>query len=422
MADYLKLLFGGALLAVLAAALTALLFTAVREFWRQRPRGQYGPLRRKIFWQMLGLAFGSLALLVFIHTQLPSGIIANTGVWLLVHLLRMDHWAAVEVYNRVVYGNYSFIMAAAVLAVFLVFMRFALGWFLRYFAQIERGLDTLLAEDGRPVVLSPDLRPLEQRFNTVRETLERRRLESKLAEQRKNDLVMYLAHDIRTPLTSVLGYLSLLDEAPDMPAEQRAKYTGIALAKARRLEALVNEFFEITRYNLSEMPLERQHLDLCCLLRQLTDEFYPALTAHGNTLTLQAPDTLPLYGDADKLARVFNNLLKNAVAYSYPGTAITVQAAAGEGGITVRVTNRGPTIPPERMQAVFERFFRLDSARPSENGGSSGGAGLGLAIAKEIVTRHGGTITAESADEITTFTVTLPAPPQENPNPALAKP
>ncbi len=403
----------------LAAVLAGLLFTAVRAFWLRRPRGQYGPLQRKIFWQMLGLAFGSLLLLVFLHTQLPNGVIANTGVWLLVHLAGIDHWAAVEAYNRIVYDHYGFVMAGAVLAVFFVFMRFALGWFLRYFAQIEQGLDTLLAEDGRPVVLSPDLRPLERQFNTVRETLERRRLESRLAEQRKNDLVMYLAHDVRTPLTSVIGYLSLLEEAPDMPPAQRAKYTGIALDKARRLETLVNEFFEITRYNLSELPLEQQRFDLRCLLEQLTDEFYPALTAHGNTLTLEAPDTLPAYGDAGKLARVFNNLLRNAVAYSTPGTPVTVQAAAGETGITVRVQNRGPTIPPERLQAVFERFFRLDAARSSDG---SGGAGLGLAIAKEIVTRHGGTITAASADEVTTFTVTLPPPPQEKTTPALAKP
>lgn len=421
MADYLKLLFFVfffvALPLAMVMALAVWCWRQGRDFWRRRPRGQYGPLRRKIFWQLLELAFGSLLLLVFIHTQLPSGIIANTGVWLIEHLLRLDHWAAVETYNRVVYGNYGFVMAAAVLTVFFVFMRFALGWFLGYFAQIEQGLDTLLAEDGRPVELSPDLYPLEQQFNRVRETLERRRMESRLAEQRKNDLVMYLAHDIRTPLTSVIGYLSLLEEAPDMPPEQRARYTGIALGKAQRLEGLVNEFFEITRYDLQEIVLEQQRFDLRYLLEQLTDEFYPALTAHGNTLALEAPDTLPAYGDPDKLARVFNNLLKNAVAYSYPNTAVTVQAAAGEGSITVRVRNRGRTIPPERLEAVFERFFRLDEAR----GSAGSGAGLGLAIAKEIVGRHGGAITAESADEVTAFTVTLPAPPQEKTSPEAGK-
>lgn len=379
----------------------------LKTWWADwRGRRHYVELQRKVFFQMTLLAIASALFLLFLYTQIPYGWISTVSVAVLQRLFGMGYWGAVELYDRVIRENFHFIMAASVFVVFFFFLRYALGWFLRYFAQIERGLDDLLAEGEHPITLSPDLHLLEQKFNTVHQTLERRRLESQLAEQRKNDLVMYLAHDIRTPLTSVIGYLSLLEEAPDMSCEQRARYTGIALQKAQRLEHLVNEFFEITRYNLQEILLEQQRFDLHYLLVQLTDEFYPTLSAHGNTLRLQAAEGLTVYGDADKLARVFNNLLKNAVAYSYPDSEITVCAVAVENTVMVEVRNYGRTIPPQRLDAIFERFFRLDDARGSD----SGGAGLGLAIAKEIVTRHGGIITATSANEVTTFTVALPDP------------
>lgn len=148
--------------------------------------------------------------------------------------------------------------------------------------------------------------------------------------QRKNDLITYLAHDLKTPLTSVIGYLSLLDEAPDMPEEQKAKYVHITLEKALRLEKLINEFFEITRYNLQQMVLEEERIDLSYMLVQMTDEFYPLLAANDNRIELHADEGISIQGDSEKLARVFNNVLKNAIAYSYPGTEINVTAQKTE--------------------------------------------------------------------------------------------
>ena len=226
---------------------------------------------------------------------------------------------------------------------------------------------------------------------------------------RKNDLITYLAHDLKTPLTSVIGYLSLLDEAQDMPAAQRAKYVHITLDKALRLEKLINEFFEITRYNLQTIALEKETVNLSFMLEQMTDEFYPLLSAHGNTIRLEiepvpSGDPITLYADGEKLARVFNNILKNAIAYSYPGTAIAVECRTVGDYVRIVFSNRGRTIPPHKLDAIFEKFFRLDDARAT----NTGGAGLGLAIAKEIVTLHGGTILADSRDRETTFVVSLP--------------
>ena len=222
--------------------------------------------------------------------------------------------------------------------------------------------------------------------------------------QRKNDLITYLAHDLKTPLTSVLGYLSLLDEAPDMPEAQKEKYTHIALEKAQRLEGLIEEFFEITQYNLQNIFLEKEELDLSYMLMQMTEEFYPVLAAHGNEVKLEAEEDLHLYADPDRLARVFNNILKNAVAYSYPNTTITIRASQNKDKILLSFENHGKNIPKEKLDSIFEKFFRLDSSRRS----NTGGAGLGLAIAKEIVELHGGRISARSQDERVTFTVELP--------------
>lgn len=226
----------------------------------------------------------------------------------------------------------------------------------------------------------------------------------KAESDRKNDLLVYLAHDLKTPLTSVLGYLSLLSEAPDMPTEQRAKYVNIALDKAQRLEKLMNEFFEITRYNLGQMELEEERIDLCYMLVQMTDEFYPLLSAHGNTINLQVAEDAVIYGDSIKLARVFNNILKNAIAYSYRDSVIDVWVEENEKEVNIFFRNKGKTIPEHKLKLIFDKFFRMDEARTT----NSGGAGLGLAIAKEIITLHGGTIMAKSEKEITTFTVCLP--------------
>lgn len=254
------------------------------------------------------------------------------------------------------------------------------------------------------VIFSPPYGEIGTEMERVKTVMERHEQILKEESRRKSDLLTYLAHDLKTPLTSVMGYLSLLDEAPDMPEEQKEKYVGIAFDKACRLESLLNEFFEITRYNLQEIPLEKETIDLYYMLLQMMDEFYPILSAHGNTASLHADEDLKLYGDPEKLARVFNNILKNAVAYSYPDTAIEISAKETDESVEISIGNKGKTIPAQKLKSIFEKFFRLDEAR----GSNTGGAGLGLAIAKEIVEQHGGTLRAESKEELTVFYVLLP--------------
>lgn len=231
------------------------------------------------------------------------------------------------------------------------------------------------------------------------------RSESLLREEtaRKNDLVMYLAHDLKTPLASVIGYLTLLRDERELSPQLQEKYLTITLDKAERLEELINEFFEITRFNLSTVTLERSRIDLVRLLEQLRYEFMPMLRDKRFTCTLTAPETLPIYCDAGKIQRVFDNLLRNAVLYGYPDTEIKIDARLDGDNTVVSVKNSGATIPEEKLRRIFEQFFRLDAARSTDSG-----AGLGLAIADQIVRLHGGTINARSADETIEFTVTLP--------------
>ena len=238
----------------------------------------------------------------------------------------------------------------------------------------------------------------------IKADMERKEQYLKMETQKKNDLITYLAHDLKTPLTSVMGYLNLLEDAPDMPLAQREKYTHIARKKAERLDSLIQEFFEITRYNLQNIVLEKENIDLYYMFMQMKEEFYPVLAQKGNKIELKMPEDLQVYGDADKLARVFNNIIRNAVAYSYSSSIITIEGQKSSDGVNLFFRNQGKTIPKEKIARVFQKFFRIDEARSTD----SAGAGLGLAIAKEIVELHGGRISAVSEQEETVFQIVLP--------------
>lgn len=277
-------------------------------------------------------------------------------------------------------------------------------WVTGYFREVNQGIESLLADDEKQIQLSSEMLPFERKLNSVKQTLAERKMETALAEQRKDELVMYLAHDIRTLLTSVIGYLNLLEEDPNMPPEQRAARVHIVLEKAYRLETMVNEFFEITKYKSQKITLSKETIDLYYMLVQLSDELSPVLAPRGNTVTLHLDENLTIEADPEKLARVFNNILKNAASYSFPHTEILIFAEKLEHEVIIRFQNSGEDIPNEALASLFNKFYRVDQSRSSDTGGT----GLGLAIAKEIVTLHGGAISTSSKNHVVTFTVSLP--------------
>lgn len=262
-----------------------------------------------------------------------------------------------------------------------------------------------IADDSEELIELPaDFKEIETQMNAVKLEVQNNARAAKEAEQRKNDLVVYLAHDLKTPLTSVIGYLTLLTETTEISRDMQQKYLGIALKKAERLEDLINEFFEITRFNLTHITLELGNINLTRLLEQLVYEFSPMLAEKSLTCRLDAPADVQFCCDGDKMQRVFDNLLRNAVNYSYSGTEISITLSREKEGLHITFLNHGNTIPEDKLNRLFEQFFRLDSSR----GSGSGGAGLGLAIAKEIVELHKGQIRASSTNGEIVFEIFFP--------------
>lgn len=362
-------------------------------------------MKTKLFIRFVISGFAAIFILIAFYNLIWNRRGSVLIVSIFQSLLKINYEEALLLYDQIIRNNTDLIWGATVFIIFFILLRIVLNWFVHYFDIVNQGITALLDENAE-IHLPDEMVETERKLVAVKSELKKRTTEAQLAEQRKNDLVMYLAHDIRTPLTSVIGYLSLLEEAPDMPPEQKAKYVHITLEKAYRLEKMMNEFFEITRYNLQQISITKETIDLYYMLMQLSDELSPVLSAKGNTAILNADENLTVYGDPDKLARVFNNVMKNAAAYSYPNTEILISAEEKEGSVVITFENRGGTIPKEKLSSIFEKFYRLDESRTSNTGGS----GLGLAIAREIVALHGGTITADSENETVTFTITFPNP------------
>lgn len=238
----------------------------------------------------------------------------------------------------------------------------------------------------------------------IKDSMNRNEALLKEETQRTKDLITYLAHDLKTPLASVIGYLNLLLDTKNLTNEQMTQSLTIALEKSERLETLMNEFFDITRFNLQDIQLYQRELDFVFLLKQIQEEFYPLLKEKEQTICYSGPESLKLKADSEQLARVLNNLLKNAIAYAPDQTTITMQLTVNEQAATFILANQSEPIEQEQLEALFEKFYRLDQARSTK----TGGAGLGLAIAKEIILAHQGTIRAASKNNEIQMIVTLP--------------
>ena len=323
--------------------------------------------------------------------------------------MRVKEKTAIKLYWSLIGNNKTFFMIVGFLLLFALFFYVALSKMTKYLDQVGDGIENIISDSNEPVHLITELKPIEIRLNEIKATLRRQELEPVASEKKKNDLVLFLAHDLKTPLTSVVAYLTMLDGHPDMNAEEREKYIHIALEKSMRLGDLINEFFDITRYNLQDIELEPVEINLSLMLEQLADELYGVLLERQLSCEVEVEENLEVYGDPDKLARVFDNILRNAIAYCYGNTKILIGAKRKGRDVEITFTNEGDKIPGAMLQTIFEKFYRVDGSRSS----GTGGAGLGLAIAKEIVELHGGRVMAKSDDLKTQFIVTLPSKVQE---------
>ncbi len=353
----------------------------------------------------------------FIIKSIVAGVVILLGTLTLIYITSQFnfHWlydiAPSLYYLLSRFANYIFRGELIILLMFIVWLVYVILSLYRmikkifsYINAIVESSNNWFTKDTDYITLPDELSDLEKKLNYLkRESLTNEKL-ARENEQKKDELIVYLAHDIKTPLTSMIGYLSILNEMDDMPKKQQEKYIKIALDKSYRLEELINELFDVARFNSEKIILEKEKLNLNLMLDQIIDDFYPTLSELNKKIELNNEQQIMLVADPDKLGRVFNNLIKNAINYSAENSNIRINVRKNEYNIIVDIINEGRQIPKEKLDQIFEKFYRLDSSRISKTGGS----GLGLAIAKDIVQLHGGQIKAISSEKETLFRVELP--------------
>ena len=293
------------------------------------------------------------------------------------------------------------------ICLFSVTLLFLQGPSIRYMEHISQAIRDL--SEGKlntsvEVVGDDEFSGMAANLNKMAEDIRCLMEKERESERTKNELITNVAHDLRTPLTSIIGYLELLERGRAIPPELQSKYIEIAYGKAKRLEKLIEDLFGFTKLNYGKIAMNVTQLDIVKLLSQLLEEAYPNFAAKGLSYDLQSNVPAKMItADGTLLARLFDNLIGNAIKYGADGKRVLVQIRAGEEIVTVSVTNYGYVIPADELSLIFNKFYRVEQSRSS----STGGTGLGLAIAKEIADLHGGSIGVTSDLNGTVFTVKL---------------
>ncbi|WP_420488646.1 sensor histidine kinase [Paenibacillus arenosi] len=295
-----------------------------------------------------------------------------------------------------------FFIPLSIFFFFLLTKRYA-----NYFTQISDGIHHLANGDFNHQVklaAKDEFGAIAADINIASVKLQEAVKRGDFAESSKEQLVLNLAHDLRTPLTSVLGYLDFILKDEQLTPEQRKHYTTIAYTKSKRLEKLIDELFGITKMNYGMASMEQQSIDLSELLHQLSEELYPMFESNHLVSRVRVTSDLMIQGDGELLARVFENLMTNAIRYGSDGQFVDINGYMDDRDIVVQVVNYGTQIDPEDLPHLFDMFYIGDKARTHQEGST----GLGLFIAKNIVEQHQGSITVESNVVRTKFEVRLP--------------
>lgn len=295
------------------------------------------------------------------------------------------------------------------IAVFSVSFLFLQRRTMRYMAEISQAMQNISEGDlntAVEIIGDDEFSQMAESLNKLAENIRELMDKEREAERSKNELITNIAHDLRTPLTSIIGYLELLSNSRQTVTEPeiQKKYIDIAYTKAKRLEKLIEDLFGFTKMTYGKVSMKVGQVDIIKLLSQLLEEFYPSFA--DNNLTYELTSDVPaqmICADANLLARLFDNLINNAIKYGAEGKRIQVNVCGGEELATISITNYGRVIPPEELPMIFNKFYRVEHSRST----STGGTGLGLAIAKNVVDMHGGSIQVTSDLNGTVFTVKL---------------
>ncbi|NMD71489.1 HAMP domain-containing histidine kinase [Bacillus sp. DNRA2] len=303
-------------------------------------------------------------------------------------------------------GDINFFLLIFIPLSFLIFYLLTKRYSV-YFKEISTGIGHLAHGDFSyrvKIESNDEFENIAQDINLANEKLQLAIERGDFSESSKDQLVVNLAHDLRTPLTSVLGYLDLILKDENLTQDQVRHYLTIAFTKSQRLESLIEELFEITRMNYGMLPIEKKRINLTDLLYQLNEELYPAFKKNHIVARMESSAHLHILGDGELLARVFENLLTNAIRYGNEGQYVDINGFIEADEVVVQVVNYGDSIPPAEIPHLFDMFYTGDKARTHQGGGT----GIGLFIAKNIVEQHNGTITVESSIIRTIFEVRLP--------------
>ena len=280
--------------------------------------------------------------------------------------------------------------------------------FVTYVREIISGIERMKNGDFTeeiPVRGEDEFSEIADSINEMSRNLSQNMESQKAAERTKDELITNVAHDLRTPLTSILGYLDLLTQGDFLTDDQRQKYLSIVSNKARQLETLVKDLFDYTRYDKDKVKIKKEILDLNLFMPQIVDEFYPSFVDNQLECRTDFYDgALNIEGNGELLARAIGNLMSNAIKYGAEGKLVEVKTGRMDKMAFVAVINYGKIIPEEDLDKIFDKFYRVESSRSLKTGGT----GLGLAIAKNIVTLHDGKIWATSDESGTRFQIELP--------------
>lgn len=278
---------------------------------------------------------------------------------------------------------------------------------LRYITKISDAMQNISEGDLNVTVEvegDDEFSSMAANLNKMVEDLKELMDKERESERTKNELITNVAHDLWTPLTSIIGYLELLSGDVKLEPEIQKKYINIAYVKTKRLEKLIEDLFGFTKMNYGKLSMHVGQVDVVKLLSQLLEEFYPSFVDKNLSYELQSNVPVKVItADGNLLARLFDNLINNAIKYGADGKRIMVKLHADDEIVTVSVINYGYVIPADELPLIFNKFYRVEQSRST----NTGGTGLGLAISKNIVDMHGGTITVTSDLSGTVFTVKL---------------
>ncbi len=354
------------------------------------------------------------------HTRVLTNIVYSAIISCLVELFlitnvsmiaryQMERGSAGWLVRAVLERDTAVVMLYVILGLILFGISFLLLQepYIRYISRISDAVQKISEGDlntSIEIIGDDELSGMAANLNRMVEDIRQLMDKEREAERTKNELITNVAHDLRTPLTSIIGYLELLAGGTGIAPEMQHKYIEIAYGKSRRLEKLIEDLFGFTKLNYGRIAMHVAPIDIVKLLSQLLEEAYPNFVEKGLSYDLQS--NVPakvITADGNLLARLFDNLIGNAIKYGADGKRVLVKVVGEEEWVTVSVTNYGYVIPANELQLIFNKFYRVERSRSS----STGGTGLGLAIAKEITDLHGGTIQVTSDLNGTVFTVRL---------------